>query len=210
MTSIERSGKTVDEAIGSALRELGVERADVDVEVLDEGSKGFLGILGTKQARVRVTLSDSVDNKVERAVEFLEKLFEKMGVDPQIEQEMGTEGLVYLRLSGSRMGMLIGRRGQTLDSIQYLVNLVANQGGGPRARIVLDAEGYREKRAETLRGVAQRLAEKAKKQGRKAALEPMSALERRVVHMALADDDDVETRSEGDEPYRRVVIVPKR
>lgn len=210
MTSIERSGKTVDEAIGSALRELGVERADVDVEVLDEGSKGFLGILGTKQARVRVTLSDSVDNKVERAVEFLDKLFEKMGVDPQIEQEMGTEGLVYLRLSGSRMGMLIGRRGQTLDSIQYLVNLVANQGGGPRARIVLDAEGYREKRAETLRGVAQRLAEKAKKQGRKAALEPMSALERRVVHMALADDDDVETRSEGDEPYRRVVIVPKR
>lgn len=210
MTSIERSGKTVDEAIGSALRELGVERADVDVEVLDEGSKGFLGILGTKQARVRVILSDAVDNKVERAVEFLEKLFEKMGVDPQIEQEMGTEGLVYLRLSGSRMGMLIGRRGQTLDSIQYLVNLVANQGGGPRARIVLDAEGYREKRAETLRGVAQRLAEKAKKQGRKAALEPMSALERRVVHMALADDDDVETRSEGDEPYRRVVIVPKR
>ncbi len=210
MTSVEKPGKTVDEAVEAALRELGVDRSAVDIEILDEGSKGFLGILGAKQARVRVTVTDSVDQKVEKATLFLGRLFEKMGVDPQIECEPGKEGLVYLRLSGDRMGMIIGRRGQTLDAIQYLTNLVANQGGGVRARIVLDAEGYREKRAETLRGVAERLAEKVKRQGRKAALEPMSALERRVVHMALADDDRVETRSEGDEPYRRVVIVPKK
>ena len=133
-----------------------------------------------------------------------------MGVKAEIAVEKGEDQLVYLRLSGRRMGVVIGRRGQTLDAIQYLVNLVANRLPGPRARIVLDAEGYRDKRAETLRNLAERLAEKAKSERRKTVLEPMSALERRIVHLALADDDEVETRSEGEEPYRRVVIVPKR
>lgn len=210
MKSVEKTGRTVEDAIQAALEELGAKREDVEIEVLEEGSKGFLGLLGARLARVRVTVDDSMDAKIDAAREFLEGLLERMGVSAEIEVEVGEEQLVYFRLSGRRMGVVIGRRGQTLDAIQYLVNLVANKLSGPRARIVLDAEGYRDKRAETLRNLAERLAAKAKSERRKTVLEPMSALERRIVHLALAGDTEVETRSEGEEPYRRVVIVPKR
>lgn len=210
MKSIEKQAKTVEEAIALALEELGAKREDVEIEVLDEGSKGFLGLLGARPAKVRVTLKDTFGHKIEIAKEFLAGLLERMGVQAEISATVGEDQLVYIQLSGRRMGVVIGRRGQTLDAIQYLVNLVANKAPGPRARIVLDAEGYREKRAQTLRNLAERLAKKAKAEKRKAVLEPMSALERRIVHLALADDDEVETRSEGEEPYRRVVIVPKR
>jgi Predicted RNA-binding protein len=208
--SVEKTGKTVDEAIQAALEELGVKREEAKIEVLDEGAKGFLGILGARPARVRVTVDNSLDAKVNAAREFLAGLLERMNVSAEIETEIGEDQLVYMRMSGRRMGVVIGRRGQTLDAIQYLVNLVANKLPGPRARIVLDAEGYRDKRAETLRNLATRLAAKAKSERRKTVLEPMNALERRIVHLALADDTEVETRSEGEEPYRRVVILPKR
>jgi len=208
--SVEKTGKTVDEAIQAALEELGVKREEAKIEVLDEGAKGFLGILGARPARVRVTVDNSLDAKVNAAREFLAGLLERMNVNAEIETEIGEDQLVYIRMSGRRMGVVIGRRGQTLDAIQYLVNLVANKLPGPRARIVLDAEGYRAKRAETLRNLATRLAAKAKSERRKTVLEPMNALERRIVHLALADDAEVETRSEGEEPYRRVVILPKR
>lgn len=210
MKSVEKTGKTVDEAIQAALEELGVKREEAKIEVLDEGAKGFLGILGARPARVRVTVDNSLDAKVNAAREFLAGLLERMNVSAEIETEIGEDQLVYMRMSGRRMGVVIGRRGQTLDAIQYLVNLVANKLPGPRARIVLDAEGYRDKRAETLRNLATRLAAKAKSERRKTVLEPMNALERRIVHLALADDAEVETRSEGEEPYRRVVILPKR
>lgn len=210
MRSVEKTGRTVEDAIQEALTELSASREDVEIEVLDEGAKGLFGLLGAKQARVRVTLVNSVDSKIERAMEFLKKLLEHMNVEAELDAEKGEENLVYIHMKGRKMGVVIGRRGQTLDSIQYLVNLVANREEGPRARIVLDAEGYRDKRAQTLHELAHRLAAKAKSQRRKASLEPMSALERRIVHMALADDDEVETHSEGQEPFRRVVIVPKR
>lgn len=210
MKSVEKSGKTVDDAVNAALDELSVKREDVEVEVLEQGSKGLFGLLGARQARVRVTLVNTVERKVEIALTFLQKLLEHMNVPADVTTELGEDNLVYFRMSGRRMGVVIGRRGQTLDAVQYLINLVANKEEGPRARIVLDAEGYRDKRAQTLANLAQRLAAKAKKQRQKAALEPMSALERRVVHMALANDDEVETHSEGQEPYRRVVIVPRR
>jgi len=195
--SVEKTGKTVDEAIQAALEELGVKREEAKIEVLDEGAKGFLGILGARPARVRVTVDNSLDAKVNAAREFLAGLLERMNVNAEIETEIGEDQLVYIRMSGRRMGVVIGRRGQTLDAIQYLVNLVANKLPGPRARIVLDAEGYRAKRAETLRNLATRLAAKAKSERRKTVLEPMNALERRIVHLALADDAEVETRSEG-------------
>src|SRR5690606_34132125 len=141
---------------------------------------------------------------------FLEGLLERMGIEATVEREIGPETLAHLHVRGRRLGSLIGRRGQTLDAVQYLVNLVANKEEGVRARIVVDAEGYREKRAEVLRDLARRVAQKAKSQGKRTAFDPMSALERRVVHMALADDDEVETISEGEEPYRRVIVIPKR
>ena len=210
MKSIEKLGKTVEEAIALALEELGAKRDEVEIEVLEEGSKGFLGLLGARPAKVRVTLKDSLGEKIEAAKAFLAGLLERMGVQAEVTATVGEDQLVYINMTGRRMGVVIGRRGQTLDAIQYLVNLVANKIPGPRARIVLDAEGYREKRAETLRNLAEKLAKKAKTERRKAVLEPMNALERRIVHLALANDDEVETRSEGEEPYRRVVIVPKR
>jgi len=210
MRTVEKTGKTVEDAIQEALAELSATRDRVQIEVLDEGAKGLFGIIGAKQARVRVTLIDSIDGKIERAVDFLKKLLKHMNVEAEVEAEKAEENVVNIHLKGSRMGVVIGRRGQTLDAIQYLVNVVANREEGPRARFVLDAEGYRDKRAQTLHELAHRLAEKAKAQGRKTVLEPMNALERRIVHMALADDDEVETHSEGQEPYRRVVIVPKR
>lgn len=210
MRSVETTGKTLEDAIQAALDQLSARREDVEIEVLDEGSKGLFGLLGAKLARVRVTLTHSLESKAERAVEFLSGLLSHMGVDARVESRMGEDNLVYLDIHGRRLGSVIGRRGQTLDAIQYLTNLVANRERGPRARIVIDAEGYRQKRAETLENLALRLAEKAKASKQRTALEPMSALERRVVHLALADDDEVETHSEGDEPYRRVVIVPKR
>jgi len=210
MRSVEKTGRTVEDAIQEALKELSASREDVQIEVLEEGSKGFFGLLGAKQARVRVTLVNSVDAKIERAMEFLRKLLAHMNVEADLELEKREDDLIYIQIKGQKVGVVIGRRGQTLDAIQYLTNLVANREEGPRARIVLDAEGYRDKRAQTLHELAHRVAEKAKSQRRKASLEPMNALERRIVHMALADDDEVETHSEGQEPYRRVVIVPKR
>lgn len=204
------TGKTVDEAVKLALEALRARREDVEVEVLDEGSKGLFGLLGAKQARVRVTFADTMDRKVAQGKQFLEGLLVRMGIDAQVESVIEENNIAYLHVRGRRLGSLIGRRGQTLDAVQYLVNLVANKEGGVRARIVVDAEGYREKRAETLKQLAQRFADRAKTEGRRTALEPMSALERRVVHMALADDRDVETLSEGEEPFRRVVIVPKK
>lgn len=210
MKSLEMAGRTVEEAVRLAVSELGVDENEVDVEILDGGSRGFLGLLGTKQARVRVTVKETIDDKIDIGEQFLTGLLQRMGIEGQIDIATGEDNIVHFHVRGRRMGSLIGRRGQTLDAVQYLVNLVANRDGGQRARIVIDAEGYREKRAETLRELALRFADRAKTEGRRMALDPMSALERRVVHMALADEINIETLSEGEEPYRRVIIVPKR
>ena len=210
MKSVEKSARTVEEAIEAALKELSARRDQVQVEVLDEGSKGFLGILGARQARVRVTLLHSIEKKVEAAENFLRQLLQHMGIEATVSSSRGEDDMVTLSISGRRIGSVIGRRGQTLDAVQYLVNLVANKVEGPRVRFIVDAEGYREKRAETLRNLALRIADRVHRERRKVSLEPMSALERRIVHLALVNDDRVETHSEGEEPYRRVVIVPKR
>lgn len=210
MRSVEKSARTVEEAIEEALKELSARRDQVQVEVLDEGSKGFLGLLGGRPARVRVTLLQSLEKKIEAAEDFLRQLLQHMGIEATVSSSRGEGDLVTLSISGRRIGSVIGRRGQTLDAVQYLVNLVANKVEGPRVRFIVDAEGYREKRAETLRNLALRIADRVHRERRKVSLEPMSALERRIVHLALVNDERVETHSEGEEPYRRVVIVPKR
>jgi spoIIIJ-associated protein len=211
MKSVEKSARTVDEAIEDALRELGVTRERVEVQVLEEGNRGFFGILGSKMARVLVTLRDERREKIEAAIAFLQGLLERLPATAQIEQQENPDGTVVLNLCGENLGILIGRRGQMLDAIQYLVNVVANRkGAGDWVRIVLDASGYRQRRQEALKQLALRTAARVKQQKRRLALEPMNALERRIVHMALADDTEVETHSEGDDPYRRVVITPKR
>lgn len=260
MKSVEKSGRTVDEAVEEGLAELGVDRTAVDVEVLEEGSKGLFGLLGSRAARVRLTLvepgggsgpsaagapqkadpasgalptqgaeasgdaaepTDTAPStaeseaeeraaRMERARTFVVELLGRMGIEAGVAMREADENIVHLAISGDGMGLVIGRRGQTLDALQYLTNMAANRGPGPRLRFVLDAEGYRGRREEYLTDLAQRMAERVRREGRKAVLDPMSALERRVVHMALQDEAGIETESEGEDPFRRVVIVPKR
>lgn len=208
MRSVEVSAKSVDEAIDEALRELGATRDQVDVEVLEEGTRGFLGILGARQARVRVTLRDIVAEKAEKAREFLAGILERMQVEADITVNT-RDDMIELVLSGPNMGLLIGRRGVTLNSLQYLVNLYVNRKDDWH-RIILDAEGYRARREETLRRLARRVGARVKRTGKRAVLEPMGPHERRIIHLELQDDRQLSTHSEGVDPYRRVVITAKR
>lgn len=206
MKIVEKTGKTIDSAVQAALTELEAKKEDVEIEVLEEPSKGLFGFIGTKPAKVRVTLPEKPE-KV--AVDFLEKIFNKLGVKVTTEI-FHREESILLSMTGADLGILIGRRGETLDSLQYLVNLAVGKKFGQKFRIVLDVEGYRKRREQTLINLAQRLSEKARRTGQNLVLEPMSPHERRIIHTALQNDNKVRTFSEGEEPYRKVIIAPNR
>ncbi|GAW93651.1 RNA-binding cell elongation regulator Jag/EloR [Calderihabitans maritimus] len=205
MKSIEVSGKTVEEAVNMALEELQAEREEVEVEILEHPSKGLFGLIGSKLAKVRVTLKE---DPIRIAQEFLLGLIRRMGVHADISIAQKDE-YTYLTLTGSDLGILIGRRGETLNALQYLVNLVVNRKVEKRIKIILDVEGYRSRREQTLIRLARRLSEKVKRTGNRIVLEPMNPHERRVIHTALQNDNSVYTYSEGEEPYRKVVISLK-
>ncbi|MDO4765518.1 MAG: RNA-binding cell elongation regulator Jag/EloR [Eubacteriales bacterium] len=207
MKSLEKSAKTVDEAVMDALVELDLTSDQVDVEVLEEGSKGILGLFGTKLARVRVT--QKIDLK-DVAKDFLNKLLKSMDLDSNIVITEEDKNTLMINLEGDQMGVLIGKRGQTLDSIQYLTSLVVNKYSDHYIRIKMDTEDYRNRRRKTLESLANNLAMKVKKTGKKFTLEPMSPNERRIIHSTLQKYKFIETHSEGEEPFRRVVIVPKK
>lgn len=207
MKSLEKSAKTVDEAVMDALVELGLTSDQVDVEVLEEGSKGILGLFGTKLARVRVT--QKIDLK-DVAKDFLNKLLKSMDLDSNIVITEEDKNTLMINLEGDQMGVLIGKRGQTLDSIQYLTSLIVNKYSDHYIRIKMDTEDYRNRRRKTLESLANNLAMKVKKTGKKFTLEPMSPNERRIIHSTLQKYKFIETHSEGEEPFRRVVIVPKK
>ncbi|MCL2673737.1 MAG: protein jag [Defluviitaleaceae bacterium] len=202
--SIERSGKTVDEAVADAVRQLGTTRENVDVEVLQEAKSGILGI-GSKPAKVRVTVKPSPEHA---AREFLEEVIKSIGIDATFEFKH-SEKQLNIMINGKDIGILIGKRGQTLDSLQYLVNLVINKGTAPYVNVILDAENYRRKRKETLESLAHNLVKKARATRKKVVLEPMTSYERRIIHAALQSERGIDTYSEGDDPYRYVVISPK-
>ncbi|MCK4260491.1 MAG: protein jag [Halanaerobiales bacterium] len=205
-SSLRQKGKTVDFAIEEALRILGVTKDKVDVTVIDEGKSGFFGFFGSRDALVEVTIKET---KVDRAIQFLENVMKKMGMEVKVELVGDSEAQdqIKLNLVGENLGILIGHRGNTLDSLQYLASLVANKDGEKYVRIVLDAEGYRQRRKDTLFQLAQRLAEKARATRRKVVLEPMPPHERRIIHLALQEEKNIKTYSEGREPYRKVIIV---
>ncbi|HAA89704.1 MAG: Protein Jag [Thermoanaerobacterales bacterium 50_218] len=206
MKWIEAEGNTVDEAVSLALQKLGVDRSRVDVEVLDPGSRGFLGILRSRQARVRVSVRETPETVIR---EFLETLLKEMGMEADLE--ITSHGEYWsAAFSGPDVRFLIGRRGDTLNALQLLVNLVVNKKLTEKVRIILDAEGYRQRREETLRRLARRLSEKVRKTKKDIALEPMTPQERRVIHMELQEDPWVYTVSKGEEPHRKVVICLKR
>ena len=278
MRYVETSGKTVDDAITAALLELGLPSEQVDIEILQESSKGVLGIFGAKEARIRATakavpveeelFSEKVEELVkeevkpvqqekaqpetpyvmdtlvedrlaaarakaeaqaqaeaakepveysedakiaqEAAIEFLIPVLKKMGVEAEITGEMEEADVLKLDIQGQGLGVIIGKRGNTLDSLQYLTALIANKKTQEHIKIKLDAENYREKRKQTLEKLAINLAKKVRKTNRRVALEPMNPYERRIIHSVLQSFDGVETHSEGEEPFRKVVISPVR
>lgn len=206
MRSVEAAGKTVDEAIQKALEELTLSAEEAEVEIISEASSGLFGLIGSKQARVRVTEKLTPEKYIS---EFLHGIMERMMVSGDIDLEK-QEKILKMSVSGEKMGMLIGKRGQTLNALQYLLN-VAYHKRFPEdsGRVVLDAEDYRVKREETLRILAINLAKKAARYRKEVVLEPMTPQERRIIHTALQGNPTVSTFSQGDEPYRKVVIAPK-
>lgn len=258
MAFVEKTAKTVEEAVAAALKELNITAEEAVIEVLEEGKKGFFGMF-SKDAKVRVTAKEVVveetvvetvveeeaapavetvvetevkeeapaateervarepkkfvvnDEAVAKAREFLQKVFNAMKIEVVMEKFVNkNDGTVTFKLHGADMGILIGKHGQTLDSLQYLTNLVANKNSAERVRVIIDVEDYRDRRIETLNRLAYRLADKVKRSGERVALEPMNPHERKIIHMALQNDRRVTTLSEGDEPYRHVVIELKK
>jgi len=207
MKSIETIGKTAEEAIQNALKELNVTEDKVAIEVLEEGSKGFLNIIGVKPAKVKVTLKR---DHIGDAKKFLRDVLNAMNIKAEIHiKEENNE--ININLIGPNMGVLIGYRGETLDSLQYLVSLVVNKNHDETyKRVILDTVNYRHNRQETLKKLAFKMSEKVRVNGKTLKLEPMNPYERRVIHSTLQNNAYVTTHSEGEEPYRRVVIELKK
>lgn len=225
MKSAEGSGRTVEEAIRNALRTLGARREDVDLIVLDEGNRGVLGLVGAREARVKLTLlseegedeaADSAEGAFGQPATGDDPAAVARGVTSTLVEAMGFRGTVHARedagvvqvtISGAQLAPLIGRRGQTLEALELLVNLIVGRRLAHRIPVVVDAERYRERRREALAGLARRTATRVRRMGQPVALEPMSASERRVIHTTLALDPGVATHSEGEGSSRHVVIT---
>lgn len=210
MEYIEISAKTVNDAITEACRKLGVTSDRLDYEVIEEGSSGFLGI-GSKPAVIKAAVKVEEISPEDGAKNFLHDVFAAMNmvVTVDVKYDENTHEM-DIDLCGDDMGILIGKRGQTLDSLQYLVSLVVNKDAEDYIRVKVDTENYRERRKETLENLAKNIAYKVKRTKRPVALEPMNPYERRVIHSALQNDKYVTTHSEGEEPYRKVVVTLKR
>ena len=207
MEFIEISAKNVDDAITQATVQLGITSDQLEYEVLDKGSTGFLGI-GSKNAVIKARKKFSIDENV---VEFLSSIFDAMKMEVEILVAVNEEEhIIEVELKGDDMGILIGKRGQTLDSLQYLTNLAINKHSDEYYKVKIDTEDYRKRRKETLENLAKNIAYKVKRTKRPVSLEPMNPFERRIIHSALQYDRYVTTHSEGDEPYRHVVVTLKK
>ena len=207
MELIEISAKNVDDAITQATVQLGITSDQLEYEVLDKGSTGFLGI-GSKNAVIKARKKFSIDENV---VEFLSSIFDAMKMEVEILVAVNEEEhIIEVELKGDDMGILIGKRGQTLDSLQYLTNLAINKHSDEYYKVKIDTEDYRKRRKETLENLAKNIAYKVKRTKRPVSLEPMNPFERRIIHSALQNDRYVTTHSEGDEPYRHVVVTLKK
>ena len=205
----EFTGKTVDDALTNATVTLGVTSSEIKYEVIEEGSNGFLGI-GSKDAVIKVVISGNEDPK-DVAKDFLNGVFEAMQLEVNISMELEeADNTLSIDLAGPEMGVLLGKRGQTLDSLQYLTNLAVNRSAENYTRVKIDTEDYRRRRKETLENLAKNMASKVKRTKKAVTLEAMNPYERRIIHSALQNDNNVTTHSEGEEPYRYVVITLKK
>ena len=207
MEFIEVSAKTVDDAITEASIKLGTTSDKIEVEVIEKGSTGFLGI----KSKPAIIKARKKNDTVYNIREFLENVFSAMNMEVTIDIKKAEDDKVYeVELSGKEMGLLIGKRGQTLDSLQYLTNLAVNKHSDGYIKVKLDTEDYRQRRKDTLENLAKNIAYKVKRTKRPVSLEPMNPFERRVIHSALQGDRYVETHSEGEEPFRHVVVTLKK
>ena len=218
MVFIEVSAKTVNDAITEACQKLGVTSDKLEYEVIEKGSNGILGI-GAKPALIKaavkveeVKVEETAEVSVEdKAKNFLNDVFAAMNLTVVVNIKYDeADKNMDIDLSGDEMGVLIGKRGQTLDSLQYLVSLVVNKDSEDYIRVKVDTENYRQRRKETLENLAKNIAYKVKRTKRSFSLEPMNPYERRIIHSALQNDKYVTTHSEGEEPFRRVVVTLKR
>ena len=201
--TIERA--TVDEAVKAALEELKVEKEEVTVDVISEPSKGLFGLIGNKNAKVRVTVTNGPEEKTK---EFFEILLKKMDIDAEYEVDFsdGVLKVDIVKICEDDKGIIIGKRGRNLDEIQFLLNLIVNKGRENYVRVIFNVEDYRARREETLKKLAKKMADKCRYYRHKIRLEPMNPYERRIIHSALQEENDIMTYSEGEEPYRKVVI----
>lgn len=210
MSYVEFKGKTVEEAVTAASASLGVVSSDLEYEVLDKGSAGFLGI-GAKPAIIKAKKAEKTETIVDKTKSYMDQLFKAMDIQTEVEIKYDEENNnMNINLEGPEMGILIGKRGQTLDALQYLISLYVNKESESYIRLKLDTENYRARRKDTLENLAKNIAFKVKRSRRSITLEPMNPYERRIIHSALQNDKYVATRSEGEEPYRKVVVYLKK
>ena len=205
MDQVIKIAKTEEEAISEALSDIGADRDEVEILVLEPGAKGGIFGIGAKPAKVQVTRKY---DPVHHAKNFVREGALTMGLSVRVETNLKDKHL-HMNLFGESMGILIGKRGQTLDALQYLTNLVVNRCGVPEFSVILDTENYRKRRRDTLESLAGNLARKVKSTKKSVTLEPMSRFERHIIHTTLQNDRSVKTYSEGNEPYRNVIISPK-
>ncbi|MDQ0974272.1 spoIIIJ-associated protein [Neobacillus niacini] len=204
MKQVTATGQTVEEAVESALAQLNTTKDRTDVAIIDEGKKGIFGIFGSRPAVVKVTV---IIDPIEEAKKFLLQVSEQMGAPIDIETRRDGKQILFV-MTGEKIALLIGKRGQTLNSLQYLTQLIVNRFSNQYLTVILDAEDYRNRRNDTLIQLAHRLALKAVKTGKDVALEPMPSYERKVIHTALSDNKRVKTFSDGSDPHRHIVISP--
>lgn len=203
---VKASGRTIDEAVENGLKEMGRTREEVEVRIIEVPYKGFLGFIGSKEAQVELEVKDLTEASTRQ---FLDSMFQAMNLEVEIEIKYDKDQM-EIDLRGPNMGVIIGKRGQTLDSIQYLTSLVANKNRDKYVKVFMDTENYRQKREETLVRLASKMAKNVKATRRTMVLEPMNPYERRIIHSALQSDSKIQTFSEGEEPYRKVAIALKK
>lgn len=204
---IEKKGKNIDEAIKAALDELQCNIDDVNIEIIEEPTRGLLGFMGKKPAVVKVSLREKPERD---ARQTLEELLQRMKIDYQITAAEWEGDRVRINITGKDMGLLIGRKGETLNALQFVLNLMVNRGREEKTHIILDVENYRKKKEESLEALALRLSDKVKKTRKNVIMRPMNSQERRIVHTTLQGDPQITTYSMGDEPNRKVVISLKK
>lgn len=204
MRQVTASGQTVEEAVQTALEQLNTTRDQVEIDVIDEGKRGIFGLFGSKLAVVNVSV---IKDQIEETEQFIKDVAKQMNVAIDLKTTVEDQHVTF-EMSGEKIALLIGKRGQTLNALQYLVQLVINKGGKKYYHVTLDAEGYRERRKQTLESLAHKMAQRARRLNRKVTLEPMPPYERKIIHQALQNEKDISTYSDGVEPHRHIVIKP--